>query len=632
MKVGETRLQDLQGLAKFRQAIKYVTPYFVPYKKSVWWVAVLSMLSNIFEPSLALCIKPFMYYVFVEHNLIVAAMVPFGLVGLFFIRESTTFLYEYSREKLSISVVQDLQCSVYDHFVHLSLDHYDKLSTGELMSRTIRDTSHMQNTVPMVIDFCKHSIKLVALAAVCFYMQPMLTAIAFIVIPLTAYPVSRIGAAMKKFTKRGLKQAATINVQMQETYAGARIVKAFSQEDNELRNYRGKMNKMLELQLKYARSKYLQGPITNMISVLGVALVLGIASWWAVTNVDTAVSSGWWFFIGGVPVRQTTELLPRITEGSYFAFFVALGMMIVPVRDLARVQGNIQTTYGAVERVVEAFEKRPTVVEAPDAVELPAMDREIRCENVKFKYLDQMVLKDFNLTATKGELIALVGPSGSGKTTVVNLLSRFYEVTGGKITIDGVDIRKATLRSLRRQIGIVSQETFLFNDSVENNIKYGALDRTHEEVVAAAQAANAHDFIEKLPAGYETIIGERGVRLSGGERQRLAIARALLRNPPILLLDEATSSLDTEAEREVQKALDNLMKNRTTIAIAHRLSTIRHADRIIVLSDGQIVEQGSHEDLLKNSGLYRRLYEMQFLIDETPALKQGFEPEPSPEK
>jgi len=627
MKVERTRLQELQGFTRLRQAVKYVLPYFKPYKRSTVLVAVLAALSNIFEPSFALAVKPFMYYIFIDRNPLVAAMVPFSLIILFIIRESTTFLYEYSREKLSIKVVQDLQCSLYEHFMYLSVDHYDRISTGEFMSRTIRDTASMQNTVPMAIDFCKHLTKFLALVAVCVAMQPMLTGITFIVLPLTLWPVSTIGQRMKKYTKHGLKQAAFINVHMQETYSGVRIVKAFTQENEEVERYKGNMLKMLKIQLKYARAKYLQGPVTNMISVVGVAIVMGIAVVWAIKEAPTLVNSGWWFFIGGAPIRQTIELLPRISEGNFFAFFAALGMMIVPIRDLARVQGNIQTTYGAVERVVEAFEKRPTVVEAPDAVELDPLKSELRYEDVKFKYEDQWVLKNFSLAARKGQIIALVGPSGAGKTTVVNLLPRFYEVTEGKISIDGIDIRKATLKSLRRQIGIVSQETFLFNDTVENNIKYGSPEKTHEQVVEAAKAANAHDFIEKFPAGYDTAIGERGVRLSGGERQRIAIARALLKNPPILLLDEATSSLDTESEREVQKALDNLMKNRTTIAIAHRLSTIRNADRIIVISDGRIVEQGTHDELITRSGLYRKLYEMQFLINEHPTLKQEFNPE-----
>ncbi len=615
------RLEDLRGLKKFRRALSYVLPYFHPHRKFMVWVSFLALLSNIFEPTLALSIKPFIKLIFEDRDPTTAALVPFSLVFLFLIREGTTFLYEYSREKLSLKVVQDLQCAVYDHFTHLSLDHYDRLSTGELMSRTVRDVSHMQNTVPMVIDFCKHFLKFLSLIAVCIAMQPFLTGITFLAMPLTAWLVVGLGNQMKRYTKRGLKQAAVINVQMQETYSGARIVKAFTQEDEEVKKYWQKMQKMLKIQLKYARFKYLQGPVTNLISVIGVAVVIGIAVRWALQDVPTLNTNGWWFALAGIPVNHTTELAPKISQGNFFAFFAALGLMITPIRDLARVQGNFQTTYGAIERIIEVFEKKPSVVESAYAIEVPPLSREIEYKHVHFKYLDQWVLKDFNMKARKGELIALVGPSGSGKTTVVNLLPRFYEVNEGAISIDGVDIREASLKSLRSQIGIVTQETFLFNDTVENNIKYGSPEKISAEVIEAARMANAHEFILALPEGYKTVIGERGVRLSGGERQRIAIARALLKNQPILLLDEATSSLDTESEREVQKALDVLMKNRTTIAIAHRLSTVRNADRIIVIQNGLIEGQGTHDELIGQSGLYRRLYEMQFLLNETPETK-----------
>jgi len=627
MQAEKKKLSELRGMARLALALKYVMPYFRPYKRSVVMVMFLSVLSNIFEPALALSTKLFIKFVFEDKLLIMVPLVPVCFLLLILIRESTNFLYEFNREKLSIKVVQDLQCSVYEHFIHLSLDHYDKISTGELMSRTVRDVSHMQSTVPMVIDLVKHLLKLLSLVAVCLIMQPVLTGITFLILPFAVWPITTIGGRMKRYTKKGLEQAAFINVHMQETFSGARIVKAFNQEKEEVNHYWDNMLKMLGIQIKYARAKYLQAPFTNIIAGLGAALVLGIAVWWALQTAPTMVSAGWWFFAGGVPVKQTLELLPRMSQPNFFAFFAALGMLLVPLRDLAKVQGNIQTTYGAIERVIESFEKQPSVVEAKDAVELPAMTKEIRYENVNFKYQDQWVLKDFNLAARKGELIALVGPSGAGKTTVVNLLPRFYEATQGRISIDGVDIKKASFKSLRRQIGIVTQETFLFNETVENNIKYGSPEKTRQQVADAAKAANADKFINKLPHGYDTFIGERGVRLSGGERQRIAIARALLRNPPILLLDEATSSLDTEAEREVQKALDNLMKNRTTIAIAHRLSTIRNADRIIVLSEGQIVEQGTHEQLLKRSGLYRKLYEMQFLVGEEVPAKEESSPE-----
>jgi ATP-binding cassette, subfamily B, bacterial MsbA len=587
----ENKLKGLKDTDQLREAIRLVGPYFRPYKKQLAGVIVLAVLTNIFEPSLAVSSKYFTKYVFYEHNATYAMIAPIILWFIFWIRESSNYGYDYYREKMSLKVVQDLQSSVYNHFTHLSTDHFDRMSTGEMMSRTVQDVRNMQNTVPLIIDFFKQVIKLVALAAVCIYMQPYLTAVICIAGPIIIWPVSVFGRRMRKYTRKGLAQAADINSHMQETYSGARIVKAFSQEDEEVVYYRQNMDKMLKIQLKYVKSKSLQGPITNMITISGVAIVIYIVGTWAVANP------------------------PKIKPDDAMAFFAALGLMSVPLRDLAKIQGNFQTTFGSIDRVLQVFEMHPSVQEAPGAVELQPMQAEIVYQDVSFKYQDQMVLKNFNMVAKRGELIALVGPSGAGKTTVVNLLPRFYDVTEGHITIDGTDVRKVSLKSLRQQIGIVTQETFLFNDTVENNIKYGIPGRGLEQVVGAAQAANAHDFIEKLPAGYQTVIGERGLRLSGGERQRIAIARALLRNPPILLLDEATSSLDTESEREVQKALDNLMKNRTTIAIAHRLSTVRNADRIVVMENGEIKEQGTHEQLLAGAGVYRKLYEMQFLVD-----------------
>jgi len=599
----EKKLRELKGTEQLRVALAYVLPYFKPYKRELLGVVLLAALTNIFEPSLAISAKLFVKYVVQEQSAAYAVAVPFILYCLFIIRETANFNYDYFREKMSLKVVQDLQSSVYDRFTHLSTDHFDRMSTGEMMSRTVSDVRAMQNTVPMIIDFVKQVIKLIALAGVCVYMQPWLTAITFIAVPIIVWPVSVFGSRMRKYTRKGLAQASDISNHMQETYSGARIVKAFAQEDEEVAYYRQNMDKMLKIQLKYVKSKALQGPVTNLISILPVAVVIGIVAQWMIANP------------------------PKITQDNSMAFFTALGLMSVPLRELAKIQGNFQTTFGSIDRVLEVFDLKASVVEATDAIEFKPMEKEIAYRDVSFKYQDQMVLKNFNMVAKKGELIALVGPSGAGKTTVVNLLPRFYEVTEGRVLIDGVDVRNATLKSLRHQIGIVTQETFLFNDTVENNIRYGIPEKEREQVIASARAANAHEFIDRLPNGYDTVIGERGLRLSGGERQRIAIARALLRNPPILLLDEATSSLDTESEREVQKALDNLMKNRTTIAIAHRLSTVRNADRIVVMEDGEIKEQGTHEQLLASSGLYRKLYEMQFLIDGAPgpaqALVQG---------
>jgi subfamily B ATP-binding cassette protein MsbA len=452
----------------------------------------------------------------------------------------------------------------------------------------------MHRIVPMVIDIIHDIFKIAGLVGACFYMEPYLSILAIFAFPLTVYPVQAYSTRMKRYTKKGLKEAAVINSMMQETYSGAKVVKAFAMERTEVGRYQDVMQRLLKIQFKYAAAKHAISPMIGVIAAFGVAPIAYMAG--------RRVLSVVYEDAGGV--------------ANLAAYVVAVTLMYDPVRKLGSTMGHISSAYGAAERIRETFEYQSTVQEAPDAIDIPPMQNEIRYENVSFKYTDETVLADFNLTAKKGQLIALVGVSGSGKSTVVNLLPRFYDATQGRITIDGLDIKKATFKSLRSQIGVVTQETFLFDGTVASNILYGSEGKPLEEVIKVAKAAKVHDFVEKLPKGYETEIGERGVRLSGGERQRIAIARALLKDPPILLLDEATSALDTAAEREVQAALDSLMAHRTTIAIAHRLSTITHADKIVVIKKGRMVEQGTHEELMKLGGEYKRLYEMQFFLGE----------------
>ncbi len=584
------------GFEDLKRTVGYVYPYFKPYRRKLFWVVFFMLLSSSFEPAAPFAIREFVKRVMIEQNTDMIIYFPFILLVLFLVRDGGGYLYKYIRERMCLKVVQDIRIALYGHFMHLSVDHYDRMSTGEMMSRTQNDVSRMQSVIPLVIDFAQQMVKLVALTSVAFYMEWRLSLIALTIGPLTILPIMRIGYRMKRLTKKSLAQLAVLNIIAQETYSGARVVKAFSMEDNEIEHYTSSNRSLLWIAYKYARYKYMISPMTNLIGIIPMSVILYIAGKYLVENFSSAEE--------------------------FTAFIIAVGMMAHPVRQLGEANANFQTAVGAAERIRETFEKQSSVVEAPDAFELGLFENQIKYENIYFRYEDEWVLRDFNLTARKGELVALVGPSGAGKTTVINMLPRFYELSAGSISIDGVDIKDVTLKSLRRQIGIVTQETFLFNDTVENNIMYGSEGKTHEEVLDAAKAANAHNFIMQLPKEYETVIGERGVRLSGGERQRIAIARALIKNPPILILDEATSSLDTEAEREVQKALDVLMRNRTTIAIAHRLSTVRHADRILVISKGGVVEQGRHQELMDRGGTYRRLYEMQFFLGEYGAQAQ----------
>jgi len=581
---------------KFKKTWGYVWPFFAQYRKRVFLVLVLTIFASIADPGLAFMVKPVINGIIEDPERAKGLLwIPaIGIIALFMYRATFQFLSKYLLERLYIRVIKDIRVALYRHFMFLSLDHYNRTNTGEMMSRTVNDVGQMQKVVPLTIDTLHNVFTLMGLVGVCFYMQPYLSILAFVAIPLTVYPTERIGRAMKRYTKKGLKQVAGIHSIMQETYSGNKVVKAFAMEQEEVNRYESENERLIKIQFKYSAVKHLISPMIGVITSFGTAVV---------------------FYIGMSKLIDEARANPEVV-GEFASYIVALGLMYNPVRKLGSIFGSYSTAYAAAERIQETFEKQSTVTEDPDAIELPPIEKEIRYENVSFKYEDKMVLKDFDLVANKGELVALVGVSGTGKSTIVNMLPRFYDVTEGRITIDGVDIRKATLRGLRLQIGVVTQETFLFNDTVSNNIMYGSEGKSPDDVVRAARAANAHDFISKLPNGYDTIIGERGVRLSGGEKQRIAIARALLKDPPILILDEATSALDTCAEREVQVALEELMKNRTTVAIAHRLSTIRHADKIVVISDGRVAEEGTHNQLMSRDGEYKRLYEMQFFLGE----------------
>jgi len=582
---------------------RYVFPYFKRYKKRLALLLVLSLAASVFEPGLAFLAKPVVRYLVgdPEGGKRILWLIPVGIIVLFVLREVLTFAHLFLMECLSIRVVSNIQVALYRHYMFLSLEHYERTTTGEMMSRTTQDIGQMQSIVPLVLSALQQVFKLAGLAAVCFIREPLLSVFTMLTFPPIVFLTQRISMRMKNYTKQGLAQAARIFSFVQETYAGAKVVKAFAREEEEIRRFSRTINDFLGLQFRYVAAKQIISPMVGAIAACGLAAIA-------------------YFLCRRVLYAGTGA---AESASSVVSYVMALALMYEPVRKLGQTSGLFTSAQGAAERIWETFEKQSRVCEAPGAVELPAMKGVIRYENVSFRYNQDWVLKDLSFDARQGELVALVGSSGVGKTTIVNLLPRFYDVTNGSITIDGVDIRAVTFRSLRLQMGIVTQDTFLFNDSVFNNILYGSEGKTPEAVMAAAQAAYAVDFIRRLPKGYDTIIGERGATLSGGERQRIAIARALLKDPPILILDEATSSLDTASEREVQKALDAFMANRTTIVIAHRLSTIRHADKILVIRDGRVAEQGTHEELMAGNGGYKKLYEMQFSSDSDPRNNAG---------
>jgi len=511
-----------------------------------------------------------------------------ALLIVFVVRAITAFFSEYAFQKVGLSTVRDLRNELYDRIIHQSHKFFTQRSTGELVSRVVSDADAIQAAVSIRMgDLFQESATLVVLIGFVLVANTELALISFIVAPLIVLPVVQFGKRLRKTTHKSQERMADIATILEETIRGVRIVKAFRMEPFEMSRFRQATQKHLSSNLKAQRIQALSSPVMELLA--GVCIVVLL-------------------FYAQLRIRAGA-----LTLGQIMSFVFALALMYAPIKRLNKVNLAMNTALSAAERVFRMLDIENEVKEKPDAIRLSSVGSGIRYQNVTFAYADVPVIQDVDLHVSTGEIVALVGGSGAGKSTFVNLLPRFYDVSSGGITIDGVDVRDMTLDSLRGLVGFVTQEVILFNDTVRNNIAYGRAGVSEEQVIAAAKAAHAHDFIREMPEGYDSIIGEGGVLLSGGQRQRLAIARALFKDPPILILDEATSALDTESERLVQDALSNLMKGRTTLVIAHRLSTIRSADKIVVLDRGRIAETGTHDMLLANRGIYRKLYDMQFL-------------------
>ncbi len=512
-----------------------------------------------------------------------------GVIAVFLLKGFFTFWHSYLMNMVSQRVMRDMRSQLYETLQSLSLDFFSKKRSGELTARITNDVQVVENAVSYgVTELIYQSFRIIMFIGIIFFIQLKLALMVFILFPLIAFPMVQIGRRLKKLSKRSQERMADINSLLIETIQGVRVVKAFGMEDYESQRFRSQNEDFYKIKMKSVMRTLLISPITEFIGV-----IFGLAVFW---------------WMG----KQVIE--GQVSFGIFALFFGSMMSMISPLKKLSNVNAITQQALAASERIYDILESRPTVVQSEDAVTLPVISQCIEIKEVDFSYdkESENVLQNINLTIHVGELVAIVGPTGAGKSTLVNLIPRFYDPQKGSVTIDGVDLRHVKINSLRQQIGIVTQETILFNDTVTANIVYGHLEASVSQIEEAAKRAFAHRFIETLPQGYQTVIGDRGFRLSGGEKQRLTIARAILKNPPILILDEATSQLDSESERFVQEALDKLMVNRTVIAIAHRLSTIKKASKIIVLDEGRIVGAGRHQDLIENCILYKRLHNTQF--------------------
>ena len=561
------------------------------YSRPYLWRIVLSLIFSLVvagsDVAYINLIEPLVDKIIAAGNRDLAYLVPIVIIGLAITKGIGRFYQEYYIKTAGQLVVQDLRNGLFSQSMHLSMGFHVNEAPGRLTSVVLNDVGVLQSSAAdVLVDGVRESVTLVGLVVLAFYKDWRLASVAFTVLPICVIPATQLGRRIRNNTKKSLKSMGFLTGTLQEAFSGIKVIKAFGREETQINKFKVENKQFYRFLRKAIKYNSLTSPAVEILAALGGGGVV----WYGVHRV----------------------LSGDMTQGQLFSIVAAIMMMFTPVKRLTRVSNIMQKSVGAAEGVFSLLDEPRDVVDKVDAIEMPRTRGEVVFDNVTFSYGDEPVLKGFSLHANPGEVIALVGPSGAGKSTAAGLMARFYDPQQGSITIDGYNLCDVTLDSLKKNLAFVDQETFLFSGSIQDNIRYGMLDADDQAVAEAARQAYADEFINKLPGGYDTTIGDRGIRLSGGQRQRLCVARALLKDAPILILDEATSALDTESEAMVQKALVNLMKNRTTLVIAHRLSTIMHADRIIVLDQGRVVETGTHQELLAQNGFYRNLYDMQF--------------------
>jgi subfamily B ATP-binding cassette protein MsbA len=571
-------------MSLYLRLLKYVKPY--SFRIGIALICIImAAAANLYVPWI---IKDVIDDVLAAKDMVMLNIIAAGIIVVFLLRGVFFYGQTYLMAYVGQRVIIDIREALYRHLQRLSLSYFESRRTGTIMSYITNDVAALQTALlESVIELVTESVVLIGSMVAMFSIHWRLSLLTLITLPLVFQAINIFGKKLRKAGAVMQERAADITSVLQETVLAVRVIKSFVREDYEIERFNRENYHNFRAQMKASQLMATLTPIIEFLAAIGVTVII----WYGGREV-----------VGG-----------HLTTGALMAFLIYVVNLSNPIKRLSRVYGNIQRAMAAAQRVFEVLDTEPDIKDLPGAGELPPIEGKVTFSNVRFEYKPgEPALVDVSLEAKPGQVIAIVGPSGAGKTTIANLIPRFYEPTAGTITIDGIDIKTVTLNSLRQQIGIVPQETMLFNGSVYENILYGDLDATREAVIQAAKAANAHTFISEMPEGYDTQIGERGTKLSGGQRQRIAIARAILKNPRVLILDEATSALDSESESLVQEALDKLMVGRTSFVIAHRLSTVQRADSILVMEKGRIVERGPHAALIDAGGLYSKLYQTQF--------------------